>query len=168
MISEIRAISQTAVGDRQDWKAQFLRDSGSNSDQDRDGIRLFLGGGSYGGVKQQAIIEFVCNRDVEGTEGEWTPEDEYEPQGEERRRSILFGRDDDDDKHDHEEKQLVKEGAALKFSSYKHEKLKDPQFDGEVLRLEWTTKYACTEKRGDGGSEDQSGHWGFFTWLVVM
>jgi autophagy-related protein 27 len=126
-------------------------------------------------VKQQAVIEFVCNRDVEGTEGEWTPEDEYDPNGDksEGRRSMLGRRedDDDDDKHEHEgkkEKQLIKEGAALKFLSYGHEQWKDPKFDGEVLRLEWTTKHVCTKKRGEEGDGDPSSHWGFFTWLVIM
>jgi len=169
----VRPISFTPHGEPPDWKAELLRDSGSNTDADRDGIRLFLRGGTYQKVKQQAVIEFVCDLGVEGTEGEWTPEDEYDPEGdrdERRRRSILDIREDEDDgNHEHEgkkEKQLVKDGAALKFLSYGHEQMKDPKFDGEVLRLEWTTKYACQEKR-DGGS-DQSSHWGFFTWLVVM
>jgi hypothetical protein len=178
VISEVRQISFTPHAEPPDWKAEFLRDSGSNTDADRDGIRLFLRGGMYQKVKQQAVIEFVCDQNMDGTEQEWTPEDEYDRNVDKdgRRRSIFDRRDDDDDddnKHEHEgtkEKQLIKDGAALKFLSYGHEQLKEPKFDGDVLRLEWRTKYACSKRNEDGssGDGDQSSHWGFFTWLIVM
>lgn len=141
----------------------------SKEDPDREGLRLTLKGGAYpleGSNKrdQKAVIEFLCDPELEGTEGEWAAGEEYEG-GKEEKRSLagdagLLGRDGVVGLEQGEE-QLVKEGAALKFVSYGEEKGGDGE---DVLRLEWRTKYACEASY----DEEKSGSWGFFTWLLIM
>lgn len=101
------------------------------------------------GVKQKAIIDFLCDKDIDGTETE-TPEHE----GDKKDERSLSTRADDPKKQ------------ALVFKSYGTEK--DAKSDEEwgVLRLDWNTKHACedavNEDKGDGT------HWGFFTWFIIM
>ena len=145
-------------------------------DSEREGLRLTLKGGAYPldgsdekRKKQRAVIDFICDRDMEGTEGEWATEEEYERDEKEKRSGlagmgeggILGARGDGlvGGFADGEE-QLLKEGAALKFLSYGVQ----PDGDFEELRLEWRTKYACESTFED----ERSAGWGFFTWFLIM
>lgn len=181
---------ENAGGSQFDYEATRLKNSDSNSDSQKEGLRLVLKGGKHplnGPVserrEQKAVIEFICDPDKTGTEGEWASEDEYEKAPASKRaaeddkgdkkdkddkdKSGDEGDKDDDGKQDSSiEHQLKNENAALIWEDYADQKGVD------VLRLTWYTKYAC-EKR-DGGKDDDheptdsSASWGFFTWFVIM
>lgn len=179
---------ENAGGSQFEYEAKRLKTSDSNSDSQKEGIRLVLKGGKHpltGPVSerrdQKAVIEFLCDPDKTGTEGEWASEDEYEKAPAARRRAEDDKGDnkdgddktgDDGDKGDDGkqdsaiEHQLKNENATLIWEDYAKEK------DFDVLRLTWYTKYAC-EKR-DGGKDDDrepgdsTASWGFFTWFVIM
>ena len=113
--------------------------------------------------KQRAVVEFLCDPDKEGTEGEWEAEDKYKDSALSRRDD---SNDDDDSDNDHSaiEHQLKTDDAALIWESY------GPEEDVDELHLTWYTKHAC-EKRDDSGDDTDEGtttHWGFFTWFVIM
>ena len=165
-----------------------LKTSDSNSDSQKEGLRLVLKGGKHplsGPVKerrpQRAIIELICDQDKKGTEGEWESEDKYESSTKLRTRDDQKDpKDGDDKKKDGDgeddgsesgvEHQLKKPDAALLWEGYHEEK------DADVLRLTWLTKAACEkrddknngDKNKDEGDESASSHWGFFTWFVIM
>lgn len=120
-----------------------------------------MGGGFYPpnkskGKPQKAVVEFLCNRQEEN---------------EEKRESLISREDEDegddngDNKDDAERKAKEQtedgEGGILKFVSY------EQVGDDKVLSLEWKTKYAC-EDATNGGEKSSSGHWGFFTWFIIM
>lgn len=148
-----------------DAKFELLRDSKSNSDAGRDGVRAILNGGRLpfndkkNGIDQRAIIEFVCDKERSGLGGDEKDGGDHE--------------DDKDDKDAKEEKLSKREESSkgkcedsdhdLRFCGYQQEK------DGKdktvkTLRLEWRTKYACEDAPApDGGS-----HWGFFGWFFIM
>ena len=153
-----------------------LSTSDSNSDSKKEGLRLVLKGGKHpldGPQKerreQKAVIEFLCDPNKEGTEGEWKSEDEYD------KESILRREEKEGDGEDGKgesgvEHQLKKDDAALIWESYTAEG------DADILRMTWHTKYACEKRDGggdgggapSGGEGDVSSHWGFFTWFVLM
>lgn len=173
-VEEVLAIAgslENVGGSQFEYDATRLKTSDSNSDSQKEGLRLVLKGGKHpldGPVQerreQRAFIEFLCNPNKKGDEGEWEAEDKYEKGGGARRRA--------DDKKDGSEKsaiehQMKKDGAALIWESYGREK------DADVLRLTWHTKFACEKRDGDdgkdkGGNGSTSNHWGFFTWFVIM
>ena len=147
-----------------------LKNSDSHADADKEGLRLELNGGRYPfegkekGKKQKAFVEFLCDEDRTGLEGD--EEDGKDTEKEEggkggdssdQRRKPKRDEDDDDDgkKKDEDEK-------SLRFKSYKPEGDKDVG----VLRLEWRTKYACESSYGN--QPGSSSHWGFFTWFMIM
>lgn len=142
-------------GGHSDPKWTRLSTSPIQSDRDKEGIRLTMGGGSYMKKPQKAVVEFLCDRKDEAND---------------RTKALLSredadGEDGGDDKKD-EEREAKKqtddgEGGILKFMSY------GPVGDDEVLSLEWRTKYACEDAK-DGGEKKSSGHWGFFTWFIIM
>ncbi|KAL7623618.1 type II membrane protein [Parahypoxylon ruwenzoriense] len=164
-----------------------LSTSDSNSDSQKQGLRLVMKGG-YGKTdsdkkrEQRAIIEFVCDENRDGTEGEYDPQDDkYDPDGgrvEERTNLLLYrtedgeeggGNDGNGGNSTSKEVQLgIQNDPSFIFNSY--EPL-DEDSNIDVLRLTWLSKYAC-EKRAvdDDGSdgEEPSPHWGFFTWLVIL
>ncbi|KAJ9138675.1 Autophagy-related protein 27 [Pleurostoma richardsiae] len=166
-----------------DFEATRLSTSDSNSDAKKEGVRLVLKGGKYPlGKKpyreQRTVIELLCDPKRTGLEGEWTAEDEYEKE-DDSDASSARKREDGDDKEEggdkdggdkpegdaDGEKQLLKENASLIFESY------GPLSENsnvDVLRLTWQTKYACESTRDDEGSGEESAHWGFFTWLVII
>ncbi|KAK0386373.1 hypothetical protein NLU13_6210 [Sarocladium strictum] len=170
-ISKVVAIAgslENAGGSQFDATATRLKTSESKSDSAKEGVRILLKGGKHpleGPVKerrpQQAIIEFLCDPEKEGTEGEWASEDKYER---------LAARDDKNEEDNGDEgessieHQLKNQDAALIWESYKSET------DVDVLRLTWHTKHACEDKRSDGGDSDESPStsWGFFTWLFII
>jgi len=102
-----------------------------------------LNGGSYSGRKQRAIVDFLCDKEFTGVEGEVEPEDKY--------------------KHEKRDEALGAGNAtALQFLKYGPE-AGDAEMD--VLRLEWKTKYACESLEEDG---KVTSHWGLFTWFIIM
>ncbi|KND94241.1 Autophagy-like protein 27 [Tolypocladium ophioglossoides CBS 100239] len=183
-IDEVVAIAgslENVGGSQFEYEVTRLKTSDSNSDSQKEGLRLVLKGGKHpldGPVKdrseQRAIVEFLCDPEKKGDEGEWEAEDKYEKDTKLRRRTEDKGDDnkggedggDDGKENSSTEHQLKKKGAALVWESYQKEK------DADVLRLTWHTKYAC-EKRdpndGEGeGDGNASSHWGFFTWFVII
>ncbi|KAK2596730.1 type II membrane protein [Conoideocrella luteorostrata] len=170
LIDKVVAIAgslENVGGSPFEYEATRLNGSDSNSDSQKQGLRLVLKGGKHpldGAVKdrreQKAIVEFLCDEKKEGTEGEWESEDKYSKRDDKK--------DDDGNDKSFPERQLKKDDSALLWESYGREK------DVDVLRLTWHTKYACENKRdgnddnnkGDGG--DSSTHWGFFTWFVII
>jgi hypothetical protein len=136
-----------------------LKGSDSNTDSDKEGVRVVLSGGKYpldskSGKKQKAIIEFLCDPNTDGKDAELDERPEEPADGEK-----------DGDKEKREDPKLKEK--SLRFISYEDQKIKDEEWG--VLRLEWNTKYACEgavdapKEPGDGGA-----HWGFFTWLIIV
>lgn len=129
-------------------------------------MRVLLHGPKYppspakNSKKQQAIIEFLCDRKEQdrrrGFSGITERDDDGEEGGDKK-----GGGDEDSDPEDDGGEVDDGQGGKLKFLSYE-----DVQ-DIQVLSLEWTTKYAC-EDASSGGSSTSSGHWGFFTWVIIM
>ncbi len=153
--------------------ATRLSTAESNSDSQKEGLRLVFKGGAYPLAKrkteQRAIIELLCDPEREGTEGEWPGEFEYERAtnasmgAQEGPFRLLSARDGDaDEPHEPtEETQLKKtEGPALVWNGYQEEN------GVKVLRLTWHTKYACESYANN--PDEASQHWGFFTWLVIL
>lgn len=150
-------------------------------------MRLVLQGGRYpldGAVKdrqsQRVIVELLCDKAREGTEGEWLV-GEYEgavggggdsgnetPTAPPKNVNETMVVDSAGDRgfstrEDHPgEKQLTREGEdpALVFQGYE---VHDANGAFGTLRLTWHTKYAC-ESVADARRE----HWGFFTWFVIL
>lgn len=171
-VFQVRAIAgrlENAGGSQFGYDATRLKTSDSNSDSSKEGVRLVLKGGKHplkGPVKerkeQKAIIEFLCDPEKDGSEGEWDAEDKYERLA--RREDKDKDKDDEDEGESSAEHQLKKDDAALVWESFKEEK------DADVLRMTWYTKHACEDKRsddGDGG-DSASTSWGFFTWLFII
>ncbi|KAH7320873.1 autophagy-related protein 27 [Stachybotrys elegans] len=150
-----------------EYKAERLKTSDSNSDSQKEGLRLTLQGGKHMGRKQKAIVEFLCS-DKEGTENEWDSEDKYEKNSKMRREEKDGEKDPENGSDEDEvEHQLLKDGAALIWESYSQVK------DEDILRLTWNTTYACEKRDGgkDNGNDGDGGassHWGFFTWFVII
>lgn len=94
--------------------------------------------------KRRAVVEFLCSRE----------DDERR-----RQRRDKIGKDDYEG-----EDEVVDDGVGgkLKYVSY------ELAGEVEVLNLEWTTQYACEDAAGEEEEKPSSGHWGFFTWLIIM
>lgn len=156
-------------GRNMDAKFELLRESESNSDAGRDGLRATLHGGRYPfddskkkGLDQRAIIEFVCDKKRTGLEGD-------EKEG----GDLEDDKGDDKDGDKKEEKLKAREegskgkcedsDASLRFCGYQRETAGKDQ-EVQTLRLEWRTEYACEDAPPvDGGS-----HWGFFGWFFII
>jgi hypothetical protein len=143
-----------------DSDVQRLKNSGSHADADKDGVRVILSGGTVplqkGGVKQKAVIEFICDPTRDGTETEMPAPGDVDGDDGDKESSLRRRADDE------EEEKPAK--GPLVFMGYKTEDVKGE--DWGVLRLEWSTKYACEDAINepvDGGAG-----WGFFTWLIIM
>ncbi|KAF2815750.1 uncharacterized protein BDZ99DRAFT_457715 [Mytilinidion resinicola] len=142
-----------------DINAQWtlLRDSKSNHDTNMEGLRGELHGGKYPfagkkGIDQQAIVEFICDNDRTGLEGDETDDSDKEEDDEDKVR-----RNDDEDGDS-------KKGRSLQFWKYEEEEQDKGKKVG-VLRLQWRTKYACEDAKAEPGS---SSGWGFFTWFIII
>ena len=135
-------------------KSTRLKTSDAEEDKDKEGLRLRLGGGKVDDRKQQAIIEFLCQRDEEK----------------------LRTRDDDDEEEEHPEWEEAKtssdgEGGTITFKSYKD----------DTLRLDWRTRFGCEDAKeeepdkkkdkdkddGDDSSKSRGG-WGCFSWFFFL
>ncbi|KAI1115447.1 autophagy-related protein 27 [Nemania sp. NC0429] len=159
---------------------------------ERKGLRVvFKGGFGYTEThikrKKHTVIDFVCNKDLDGTEGEYEDtEDKYE--------AMHDRRADDDDKKDDDKKDDDKKGdengddedgdkdkdkdkdkdedatpkevqlgldknPSLVFERYGPD---DSDTDVDVLLLTWSSKHVCESKAGDGddgegGNGDEDG-----------
>ncbi|KAI1825737.1 autophagy-related protein 27 [Xylaria intraflava] len=154
----------------------------------KEGLRVLLKGGfGYTDTnvkrKKNTVIDFVCNKDLDGTEGEYDSEDKYEHNDD----PVETRADEDGDKGDNGDENKDKDGSAppkevqlgiehnpsLVFDSYGPS---DSNADVDVLHLTWSSKYVCDSKSddGSGGDNDDSGagkpssHWGVFTWIVIL
>lgn len=155
-------------GKAMDHKVTRLKSSDSNTDSQKEGVRLILQGGRYpldGPAKdrqdQRVIVELLCDMAREGTEGEWVA-DEYDPEGGVPEAGNATLASSDFSMAEAGEKQLTREGEdpALVFQGYE---VHDTEDAFGTLRLTWHTKYAC-ESMADARRE----HWGFFTWFVII
>lgn len=135
-----------------------LKDSRSHTDSDKEGLILELSGGRVPldnkGKKQKAIIEFLCDPDTDGTD---TDKDDTPSEDEDKETEGLAKRDDEN-----KEKE-----SPMKFVSYKDEKVGKDDQDWGVLRISWSTKYAC-ENAVNEPSPNKGSSWGFFTWFIIM
>lgn len=153
-----------------DAKFEALRKSKSNADAGREGVRATLNGGrspfdnKKDGVDQRAIIEFVCDKEKSGLEGD-EKDDSPREEGDKS--------DEGDEKKEEKNKLRRREGggkgkceesdSSLRFCGYELEtEEKDKQV--KTLRLEWRTKYACE----DAPPVDSGSSWGFFGWFFII
>ena len=130
-------------GRHQDPKWKRLKSSDSPSDREKEGVRLEVNGGNHRGKKQKAFIEFICppkSEDKARDLGYYHVAEEVDRSGKEV-----------DDEH----------GGKIKFMSWEDEG------DAKTLRLEWQTQYAC-EDAVESNDRSSGGHWGFFTWFILM
>ncbi|KAK3344367.1 autophagy-related protein 27 [Lasiosphaeria hispida] len=159
------------------WEAKRLRTVGEGvgeGDSKYEGLRVTLKGGIYEHREQKAVIEFRCDNKLEGTEGEWKEEGgKVKREGEEKKEDGEKKDDekkgDDDKNKDKEgtpETQRKKEGAALIWEGYKLTQTPDGK-EQNTLSLTWYTKHACEKAVVDEPLEE-SGSWGFFTWIVIL
>ncbi|KAI9783082.1 MAG: hypothetical protein M1839_004251 [Geoglossum umbratile] len=136
-----------------------LKSSSSHADSKKEGVRGVLHGGLYDHRKQKAIIEFLCDKSLEGTEGL----ERSDGGSVEKRRRVRTTEEEGDGDGDGDDGKWVEGGPSLIIKSY------GPLTDGaseDVLRMEWRTKYACEDMKN--GDSETNGHWGFFTWLIIM
>lgn len=179
-IVEVRPLAGDLDGAALDPVATRLSTSSAAGDKDKVGVRLLLQGGHYNGRKQKAVIELLCDDKLDGTEGEWKSDELGIPPAPSSLATAADedkGKDKDDAPH-----QLKKDGAALVWEGYGPSE-EDPK-SVDVLRLTWKTKHAC-EKREEGGGgngggsgdgdkgnggkdQNESKHWGFFTWMIML
>jgi len=133
-----------------------LKDSDSTADADKEGLRIELHGGKMpfedkgkSGHQQKALVEFICDPERDGLEGD-EPDKREKSEG---RAEGLEKRDGDENK---------KDKKSLKVRSYK--------FEGDnevgVLRMEWRTKYACEKSQSPVPAKSEG--WGFFTWFIII
>ncbi|EAT90530.1 autophagy-related protein [Parastagonospora nodorum] len=166
---DIAGTYKTQNGKDIDAKFELLRESKSNSDAGREGLRAVLNGGRFpfddkkSGIDQRAIIEFVCDKErtgLEGSEGdngdkEDDKDDDKEKDGDKKEEKLRRRADDSKGKCEDSD-------ASLRFCGYENETEKDKKI--QTLRLEWRTQYACEDAPPvDGGS-----HWGFFGWFFII
>ncbi|KAI0449002.1 autophagy-related protein 27 [Xylaria acuta] len=149
----------------------------------REGLRVILKGG-YGHTdthvkrKKQTVIDFVCNKDLDGTEGEYDSEDKYGARAEgdksEDNENGDEGNDKDEDAPPKEVQLGLDKNPSLVFDRYGPS---DSDANVDVLHLTWSSKYVCQSKKDDGsdGNGDEDGdvkkpgsHWGAFTWIVIL
>ncbi|KAJ6192390.1 autophagy-related protein 27 [Bipolaris maydis] len=168
-----------------DAKFENLGHSKSNSDA-REGVRATLNGGRFPfddkkeGIDQRAIIEFVCDKDRSGSEGNEVDNspredgDKDDKDGDKKDGDKKNDDKKDDNKDDKKEGKLKAReennkgkcedsDASLRFCGYAVEPdTKDKKV--RTLRLEWRTKYACA----DAPEPDNGSHWGFFGWFFII
>ncbi|KAI0102440.1 autophagy-related protein 27 [Nemania sp. FL0031] len=154
-------------------------------DSDKKGLRVILKGGIDSNKrKKRTIIDFVCNKDLDGTEGEYESEDKYESAlsrraEDDKNEDEDKGKDKDEDENSPpKEVQLgIEKNPSLVFERYGPS---DSNSDIDILHLTWSSKYVCESKADDGkgdpdGSGDEDGdakkpgsHWGGFTWVIII
>lgn len=142
-LTEVRPIAgelKDHGGDHLNAKYTRLKTSESEHDAEKEGLRIELNGGIYAKRKQKAVVEFLCDPDRTGTETDLDPEDKYEGG----------------------KAEVIKGDPSLKYVGFDNQ----PGTDVDILRLEWRTKHACESQKDEDTAK--SGHWGFFTWFLIM
>lgn len=138
-------------------KWETLSESNSHADSEKDGLRLTMNGGTHPlndeKRPQKVIVEFLCDKTLVGDENLWNPEDKYDS-GKDKRAEREDDEPEDGETGDDTNK------PSLQFHSY-------DTGDVDILRLDWRTKYACLDAK-DEKDRDPNGHWGFFTWFIIM
>jgi hypothetical protein len=134
-----------------DAKFELLRNSQSNSDLGREGIRAILHGGRFPfedkkeGRNQRAIIEFVCDKEKTGLEGDEKDNGDMEDDKDDDKKE----KDGDKKEEKLRRREESSEGkceesdSSLRFCGYRTEE--DGKDKVQTLRLEWRTKYACED-----------------------
>lgn len=156
-----------------------LKDSKSNTDSRKEGLRIELKGGLHEGDPQRAFIELVCDKDKTGLEG--LGEDKRERRRADDEPGEGDNDDDVDDGEDDDEgddkdggglddgEDLPQPEGPLQFVSYGHDVVRNKATG--TLRMTWNTKYACEDEAGkekpDDGNNSSAG-WGFFTWFILL
>ncbi|QDS77633.1 hypothetical protein FKW77_002637 [Venturia effusa] len=147
-----------------DAEVHRLKGSRSHSDSTEEGLSLELSEGMVPfypdkdkgekGTKQKAIIEFLCDRDTDGTDTD--KDDTVEEGNDDKKTEGMFKRDDG------------KKGTKdpMTFISYKREQVDKEDWD--VLRISWSTKYACEDAINNPTSPSKGSSWGFFTWFIII
>ncbi|KAH7133355.1 autophagy-related protein 27 [Dactylonectria estremocensis] len=184
-IVDLNAIAgnlDTAGGTKFDYTVTRLKTSDSTSDSQKEGLRMVLKGGKHHPIgdpskpprEQKAVVEFICNQNKTGTEGEWDAEDKYtndklrlrdDENNKDGDKKEGGGDDKEGDADEEKDHQLKHDDAALIWEGFTSEK------DADVLRLTWYTKYACEKRDDNGGDGDNDGEntsWGFFTWFIII
>ncbi|KAI0911781.1 autophagy-related protein 27 [Ustulina deusta] len=148
----------------------------------KEGLRVILKGGfrymDNVKRKQHTVIDFVCNKDLDGTEGEYDSKDKYEPNPVDARAEGDGNEGEDKDEDENappKEVQLgIENNPSLVFDRYGPS---DSDTNVDILHLTWYSKYVCESKVDDGedgsGGEDgdvkkPGSHWGVFTWIVIL
>ncbi|PSN74224.1 hypothetical protein BS50DRAFT_478313 [Corynespora cassiicola Philippines] len=174
---DIAGTYKTSNGRSIDAKYELLHNSNSNSDVGREGVRVELHGGRFpyddtkAGIDQRAIIEFVCDKDRTGLEGDAGGDDgkAKDPNSDDSKDGEDDGNDNDDEKRKLRSRDDASSGkcdesdASLRFCGYGLEDLAKNK-KARTLRLEWRTKYACRDAPADNGGSS----WGFFTWFIII
>ncbi len=124
------------------WKR--LKSSDSAADREKEGVRLEMHGGKYEKKNQKAFVDFICI-----------------PESEERRRELGSNLAAEEGLDRSGEEVDDGNGGKIKFMSWQDEG------DVKALRLVWHTQYAC-EDAVERNGKPSSGHWGFFTWFILM
>lgn len=154
-----------------DAKFELLRNSKSNSDASREGLRAELHGGRHPfeekkGVDQRAIIEFVCDAERTGLEGDEKDAGEHEEDPKDDDKKDDGKKEEKLRRRDEESGKCEDSKSSLRFCGYAKETLQKDTVV-QTLRLEWRTKYACEDAK-DLPSDDKSSHWGFFGWFFII
>ncbi|KUJ21570.1 uncharacterized protein LY89DRAFT_377990 [Mollisia scopiformis] len=141
-------------------KWESLSESNSHADSEKEGLRLSMNGGLHKVNNEQraqkVIVEFICDHDLFGDENLWDPEDHYESVPDKRAEG------DDTDGPKNGETQDPTGAPSLQFLKYDRSGT-----DMDILRLSWRTRFACLDA-GDEKTRDPNGHWGFFTWFIII
>ena len=152
-VIEAIPIAGAPIGGSVDPQWERLKTSKLPEDKGKEGLRLSMDGPGKTN-KQKAIVEFLCPTRDQGRRRIRRDKDTKARDNENRDNNTTTSKEVDDGA-----------GGRLKYVSYETEKDKD----AKVLRLEWTTNHACENgEEDDGDKKPSSGHWGFFTWLIIM
>jgi autophagy-related protein 27 len=132
-------------------------------DPSTEGIQVKLSGGQIPDEENpkrtkpaSAVIEFQCDPNRTGLEGLKNDDDLDKRQTENKMR-----REEEGDGEDNDEENQTQ---SLQYKSF--DLIDDKSW---ILRLDWKTKYACEDYKREHPAEPSSGgHWGLFTWLIIM
>lgn len=121
---------------------QLKRLKTSDAATGKEGLRVTLNGGLYDKVKQQAVVEFICDSDRTGLEGE--EETKKSEEEKKKEKSLKFVSYDTDDKELHVLRLEWKTKYACEGVGGEDPPSPPPP------------------------PPDQGSSWGFFTWFIIM
>ena len=159
-------LSLHGKGGNLDPKWTRLKTSASHADSKKEGLRLELHGGRHDNEDHAAIIEFLCpatSDSIRNGRRTMLVRDDGDKESED-------GSNDDDEDDDNDEEDEDHSGEEVDDGKDGKIKYVDWGIEGgaKVLRLQWTTKYACESAVNNPSTPSGSKHWGFFTWLIIM